>query len=381
MGVTTSTEDGIDVVGVEHGGIREIFATALPNAADDPASLLRRLGPALPGSGTEFVEMRVFGGVHAFASCTTVLEEIYGRIDWPLTWVEGDSCSGGAVAGIQLHAVAGAPVRPISSDGRLVGRVFESNFARYCVLGDLHSPDPSRSGEEQTRDTIEQLIGGLALAGMDIHDIARTWFFIDDILGWYPAFNGTRSEIYSAAGVFDRYVPASTGIGGRNPGGAAVVASALGIEAKGEGVSVREIPSPLQCPAIDYGSSFSRAAEVVTPDSRSILVSGTASIEPEGATANVGDVDAQVAHTLEIVGAILTSRGMDFVDVIRGNAYFKDPAAAVILEEHGCRHGLPASRVVISNNDVCRDDLLFELEVEARKVLNYEPHGVGQTGV
>jgi enamine deaminase RidA (YjgF/YER057c/UK114 family) len=163
-------------------------------------------------------------------------------------------------------------------------------------------------------------------------------------------------------------LPASTGIGGSNPDNTAVVASALGIQAKGEGVTVREIPSPLQCPPLDYGSSFTRAAEVVMPESRSVLVSGTASIDPEGATTHLGDVDAQVANTLEIVGAILESRNMDFQDVTRGNAYFKDPAAAVSLKQHASRHGLPVSRVVVSQNDVCRDDLLFELEIDAARV-------------
>ena len=212
------------------------------------------------------------------------------------------------------------------------------------------------------------MMGGLAAAGMDIHNIARTWFYIDDILGWYQDFNRTRSEVYTTEGLFGRYLPASTGIGGCNPHNAAVVASALGIQPKVEGVTVREIPSPLQCPALDYGSSFTRAAEVVTPASRSVLVSGTASIDPEGATTHVGDVDAQIDYTLEIVGAILTSRNMDFLDVTRGNAYFKDPAGAASLEQIAGRHGLPLSRVVVSQNDVCREDLLFELEIDAVRV-------------
>ena len=367
MRMTTSPEDGIDVVVVEHGGLREITATALPHAGEDLASLLLRLSRVWGDLGAEFLIMRVFGNSDAFPSCTKTLREFYGPIDWPVVHIQGGSCFGQEVAGIQVHAVADVRVDTIRSDGRPVGRVFEDDFARYCVLGNLHSSDPSRSRETQTRDTIEQMMEVLDSAGMDIHNLARTWFFIDDILGWYPAFNRVRSEIYSAEGVFDRYVPASTGIGGCNPGGTAVLASALGVQGKEAGVTVREIPSPLQCPAVDYGSSFSRAAELVTPDCRSVFVSGTASIDSEGVSANQGDVDAQIAHTLEIVGAILKSRKMDFTDVTRGNAYFKDPAGATFLERHGSRHGLPASRVVISHCDVCRDDLLFELEVNAVK--------------
>ena len=366
--MTRSTDDGIDVVVVEHGGIREIFATALPNALEDFASLSHRVRRVLDDSKGQILEMRVFGTVDAFLSCTEVLRELYGGIDWPLVYVQGENCFKGEIAGIQVHAVAGTPVETIRLDNWPVGRVFENEFARYCVLGMLQSQDPSRSREVQTQDTIEQMMRGLAGAGMDLHSLARTWFYIDDILGWYEDFNRARSEIYSREGLFDRYLPASTGIGGCNPHNTAVVASALGIQAKREGVTVREIPSPLQCPATDYGSSFTRAAEVVRPDSRSVLVSGTASIDPEGATAHLGDVDAQVAYTLEIVGAILESRNMDFLDVARGNAYFKDKAGAVSFQQNASRHGLPVSRVVISQNDVCREDLLFELEIDAVRV-------------
>ena len=200
---------------------------------------------------------------------------------------------------------------------------------------------------------------------MDLHSIARTWFFVDDILGWYGDFNAARSEIYTDRGIFDRYVPASTGIGGSNAAGAAVVASAIAMEAKGENVTVAEIPSPLQCPAGDYGSSFSRAAEVGTPEVRTLFVSGTASIDAEGFTVHDDDVNAQIEQTFQVVGAILESRGMGFADVTRANAYFKSPADAGALVGHATRHGLPLSRVVVSQDEICRGDLLFELEVDA----------------
>ncbi len=365
--MTIPTENGLHVVDAEHGGIREIFVTGIPSGGVDLAAMGHGIRRILDESEAEVLEARVFGSVDAYAESTEILRQLLGGIEWPFVFVQGESCEERATAGVQLHAVSGAAVETIRRAGRPVGRVFEDEFARYCVLGGLQSPDPSRTPERQTRDTLEEMLAGLAAAGMDTHSIARTWFYIDDILGWYGDFNRVRSEIYSAEGFFDRYLPASTGIGGSNPDHAAVVACVLGIQAKGEAVRVREIPSPLQCPAMSYGSSFSRAAEVVTPDCRCVLVSGTASIDSEGRTAHQGDVDAQIAYTLEVVGAILESKDMDFGDVTRGNAYFRNPADAVHLKRHAERHGLLAPQVVVSQNDVCRDDLLFELEVEAVK--------------
>jgi enamine deaminase RidA (YjgF/YER057c/UK114 family) len=367
--LTALLGDGIDAAVVEHGGVRELFATALPAELEDPASLHQRLRNALAESGAEILEMRVFGSVDEFEECAETLRRLYGGIDWPLVFIQGHNCFGGELAGIQLHAVSGSPVETIYGDDRPIGRAFEDQFARYLVLGNLHSSDSSRPREVQTQDTFGQMVAGLAAVGMDLHSIVRTWFYVDDILGWYQDFNRVRSEIYAKEGVFERYLPASTGIGGSNPQNTAVVASVMAMQAKAEGVAVREIPSPLQCPAIDYGSSFTRAAEVVTPDSRSVLVSGTASIDPEGATAHLGDVEAQVAYTLKIVEAILKSRGMDFGDVTRGNAYFKDSVGAATWGRNASRLGLPLSRVVVSENHVCRHDLLFELEIDATIVV------------
>jgi len=144
-----------------------------------------------------------------------------------------------------------------------------------------------------------------------------------------------------------------------------VVASALAMLPLEPGVSVKDIPSPLQCPAASYGSSFSRAAELAGPGFRRVLVSGTASIDPEGKTAHPGRVEDQIALTLRVVEAILDSRGMGWKDVVRGNAYFKDASHARALEPRLGDYGLPRERFLVSRNTVCREDLLFELEADA----------------
>jgi enamine deaminase RidA (YjgF/YER057c/UK114 family) len=129
--------------------------------------------------------------------------------------------------------------------------------------------------------------------------------------------------------------------------------------------TVEEVPSPLQCPALDYGSSFSRAAEIKGPGFRRVLVSGTASIDSKGETAHAGQVEAQMALTVEVVSAILSSRGMDFKDVVRGNAYYRDTGSTEAFEAGLVGLGLPKEKLLASRNPVCRADLLFELEVDA----------------
>ena len=96
-----------------------------------------------------------------------------------------------------------------------------------------------------------------------------------------------------------------------------------------------------------------------------MFISGTASIAPDGVTAHVGDVEKQVALTMAVVEKILESRRMSWADVTRGIAYFKDIGEAAVLERYCRDQGLLDLPVVVSSADICRDDLLFEIELDA----------------
>jgi enamine deaminase RidA (YjgF/YER057c/UK114 family) len=362
------TLHGIEACCLEREMMNEVFATVLREPGEDARSVLARTGRMLREFEAEVIRMHVFGATDSYPAFRDAMIAEVGEIDWPLTYVQGNDCYGAALAGIQLHALSGTTVDTIRQNGEPVGRVFEDRHARYCYLGDLRSADTALPRTEQGRESFVQLEEGLAHAGMELQDLVRTWLFIDDILDWYGEFNRMRDEFFAEKGMFDRFLPSSTGIGGANPQGAAVAACAVALQPVGEGVTVQEVLSPLQCPAHDYGSSFSRAAEIATPDYRCVLVSGTASIEPEGETVHVGDTEAQIDLTLRVVNEILKSRGLDFSKTTRANAYFKHQNDAATFGKFCAEFGIPARRVVISHDDVCRDDLLFEIELDAINV-------------
>jgi len=146
------------------------------------------------------------------------------------------------------------------------------------------------------------------------------------------------------------------------------VAGLVALKPKSEEVKVSQIASPLQSSARDYGSSFSRAVEVACPDHRRLYVSGTASIDKAGDTVFLDDCRAQVKKTMEVVDAILRSREMDWADVTRALAYFKDAKDAPLLEAYRQESDLAPFPVIVAENDVCRHDLLFEIEIDAVKV-------------
>jgi len=356
---------GIDVMSLERSDLKELFITVNPDANEELSALINQLAQYLQEQDAKVVKMDIFGANDAFIECKKSMEKGFGQIDWPITYIEGDTCFGKKVAGIQIQSVSGVPVKTIYLNAYPIGRIFEDQFAKYCILGNIHPDNVSTSKEEQARQTFENMEKGLKLAGMDIKNIVRTWFFNKDILDWYKEFNSVRTKFYREKGIFDGLLPASTGIGGNNPAHAAIIAGAIAMQAKADNVILKEVPSPLQCPACDYRSSFSRAVKVSMPDHCRVFISGTASIDPEGKTVHIGNINAQIALTLEVVEAILKSLGMSYSDVTRANAYFKHTKDAPAFKSYCEKYGLPAARVVAAQNDICRDELLFEIEVDA----------------
>jgi enamine deaminase RidA (YjgF/YER057c/UK114 family) len=234
-----------------------------------------------------------------------------------------------------------------------------------CLLAGIGPDQNSSPCAGQTKQTLDNLAKALAQDGFSFADMVRTWFFIEDILSWYDEFNQVRTLVYSGTKFHTGSPPASTGIGGCNPAGTALVAGAWAMQPLNPASRVTEVASPLQCPAPAYGSSFSRAIEISSPAGRRLLISGTASISHDGKTVCAENAGKQMDLTMEVVEAILHSRGFKFSDLTRSTAYFKyRPDVRVFTEWRTARHlsSLPA---VLANCDVCRDDLLFELEADA----------------
>ena len=350
----------LQLVTLPRSSIIEHFITAVPGGEQSPEDVFQDVAGVLAEHGGQVVAQDILGEYDAETfSC------IFGDAAWPVTNVRDDRRGESGLLGTQVWAVSGVDVQPIEAGGQILGRFFEDEYARYCRLGGLLPDAPSDSREAQTQAIFDRMMSGLSAVGMDFSHVVRTWFFNDDITAWYEAFNQVRDAFFREHGVFGGLVPASTGMGGGNPLDAALVASLLAVQPKTDSVKISISPSPLQCPALDYGSSFSRATAVNVPDARRLLVSGTASIAPEGETLHTGDVAGQIALTMEVVAAMLQVRGMGWEDVVRATTYFKHPGDFAAFERYCQAHGVPDIPRVSINNDICRDNLLFEIELDA----------------
>jgi enamine deaminase RidA (YjgF/YER057c/UK114 family) len=259
----------------------------------------------------------------------------------------------------------GIPSVPIFDNGRLIGQTFEDSSAKYCLLGGIYPSDLKASPAAQAEEVFGMIERALASAGMDFRQVVRTWFYNDGILAWYAGFNRVRTAFFKDHGV--TLMPASTGIGAPNIVGAALVAKVVAVLPKTAAVQVRKAESPLQCDAFDYGSAFSRAIEVAGPLARTLYISGTASIEPGGKTVHVGNAALQIAKTMEVVEAILHKAGMGLGDTTRAISYFRHPEHIALWRDFCRTKALNEFPVVEAACTICRDDLLFEIELDAAR--------------
>lgn len=269
----------------------------------------------------------------------------------------------------QLFTIQGGNAAPVIHQGAVIGAVWEDDGARYCQIGNVFPSDIAADPGAQCRELYEVFERVLEAQGFAFTDCVRTWLYPSAVLEWYDTLNAVRTRFFEERGVFERIVPASTGIGAGNTRGAAIVGSLLAVQPKGSDVTLHRLPSPLQCSAENYGSSFSRAVAVRHPGYRELYVSGTASIEPGGLTIHVGDIEKQIQLSLDVMEAILAKEGLGWADVSRSVAYFKHKAEHLpVFHRIAQERNLPDFPLVCFQADVCRHDLLFEIEADAMAI-------------
>lgn len=364
--ISRLSREGLKLVAVETGLVGEFHLTLTPLKRESANALAQRLAEILHGEEATVVRLIGFGAIREQPAVLAALRQALEDPVLPVTWIEGASCGDAPLAGLQVHAVSGRRVQTIGCGDLPLGRTWNDARATHCVLGGLLPPAPTTSAPGQARQVFELLQAGLAQAGMTMKDLARTWFFLDDIVGWYGEFNRVRNDFFAQSELRPASVPASTGVSGRNAAGSAVTAAAWAVRAHDpEHSAVEFVPSPKQCPAPAYGSAFSRAAVIHSSGFRQLLVSGTASIAPDGQTAHAADLPGQIERTMEVVRAILETQGMKFSDATRATAYFRSATDAPLFKHWLEKHKLGELPTVLTVSDICRDDLLFELELDA----------------
>ncbi|MCE5278496.1 MAG: Rid family hydrolase [Planctomycetaceae bacterium] len=293
----------------------------------------------------------------------------------PLTCIHGQSHEA-APGGIQLRVgPASCRIEPVELDGAVTGRTWRQDGAVWVMLQNMHGLDANAGADNSRQAQVQRMIQRvqklLCGRGGSYRHVVRTWIYIDDILDWYGPFNTARNAEYGRIGIMPDgssdplLLPASTGIGGANPFGAACLMDVLAIIPDQPGaIEILRMTNSRQKEAFKYGSAFSRGTVIGGKGASEIYISGTAAIDENGISLHRGDTRRQVETTLDVVDGLLGQAGASLADIADATFFFKHAADIPLLGEALARRELAIPGVTVVA-DVCRDELLFELDCMA----------------
>ena len=350
------------------------------NAAQAVRASYAKIAEVLQDSGMSIVQERIFGSqsveTEVMAARSAALQARHLPDHGPVTYIHGDPPWGKGFAGFIIHAVAAEECWTIRDGALPCGRGWRRNDCTYLVLqninGKIGDAGDNESRPQQVRRMLDRAERILRENNASYSNVARTWFYLIDILDWYPAFNKVRSEKYGEFGIMpgpqDRslLLPASTGISGETRAGSACTMDLIAVT--GPNVSqpvVTQLSNAKQLDAFRYGSAFSRGALIKDSDVTILQVSGTAAIDEKGKSLFANDIRGQISATLEKVEALMDQAGAGLKDITAATIFIKRPEYAGIFREMAQARGLEEFPAVCVVADVCRDELLFEIDAEA----------------
>jgi enamine deaminase RidA (YjgF/YER057c/UK114 family) len=382
------TRRDFSVVEFDRGGLREYYLSFLPQSAEGSgeslADIYDRVAEFMSRLGAEIINERCYGETADYEEVLTTRAERYRRYgidnEGTLSYIGGTPISGRRLAGLQLWAVAAEDrpaLRNLICGGQVVGRRFSHCGLSYASIASVGPSSVSGSLKEHALSMFREAGHILEAHGLSFRNVARTWIYLPQLLCWYDDFNRARREVFADAGLCggpgQLWYPASTGIQGHSPKGHECMMDLLSVSGRPESAfKLQMLESPLQCEAYDYGSLFSRAVELRDESVSRVYVSGTASIDKLGRTVFKDEPEAQIRFTLEVVRELIGTRGHTLGDVAHCVAFLKRPEFGPVFREVAAEEGLDARIAIQTVADVCREDLLFEVEAMTVKAVTSE---------
>lgn len=338
------------------------------------------IAEALNGKGLEILQERIFGSLSArtvvLRERNTVLADQQIFAGGPFTYVDGRPPWGKGLAGIIIHAISSDHANDVWTikDGNTpCGRGLKHNGATCIILQNIASQFDKSSKNKSRSFQVQRMIDRaeriLCENGASYSNVVRTWFYLSKILEWYASFNEVRNDKYEELGLMpglgetEILLPASTGISAAIYSGAAATMDLLAIVEQIDRPTVRKLTNRTQLDAFRYGAAFSRGA-VIQGDETMIQVSGTAAIDEHGVSLYPGNIHAQIACTFDKVNQLLEQEGAKMSDICAATVFVKRPEDARVYRQIAADRGLINFPAVCVVADICREELLFEIDAE-----------------
>jgi len=360
-----------DIRTVESGVAVELYISASPDKDAPPQVHLReiftRIRDTIRSRKAHILEERIFAAERVTDLVRKVRSEVYGHIDDGVaaSILLGKEGAFGPVSGAQVHAVCCQPApEVITFNGSACGRILRLPQQTFLTASGISATGLNHA-QKQARATLENEESVLKKFGADLFSVARTWMWLGDILSWYDEFNSVRNEFFAERGVIrnadSHSMPASTGIGLALADGGHCAMDLVAVLPPRGSIEYLQTTGKQSC-AFEYGSAFSRASKAATPAGHTVFVSGTAAIDAGGASIHQGDISGQIAATIENVRAVLTDMRCEDGDVVQIVAYCKNTDVQRALNKFKRDINWPWVTVIC---DICRPELLFEIEAAA----------------
>lgn len=315
-----------------------------------------------------------------------LFEAYYGE-KMPLTlYVVQPPCDGRALA-IEAWAISTTTAEVVYCGPHLVTVSHDGIRWIHASAGAL--AQGRSTAYQQTEQAFENLRAVLAAAAATFKDVARVWLYqggITELEGAeerYRELNRARTDFFDrnpfetrplAPGVDHTIYPASTGIGTLGHG---LMTTCLALQTARDDVQMLALENPLQTAAFSYPKSysvkspkFSRAMAMRIGNHVTTWVSGTASIV-NAETVHPGDVEKQTEQTLTNIERLIDAENFARLGWGDAGATLDDLAKVRVYVKHTedyekcravCERRLGRIPAIYAQADVCRPDLLVEIE-------------------
>lgn len=257
-------------------------------------------------------------------------------------------------------------------------------------LGSEFNSDVTDFSAQSAFEEVKQVLDSESIS---FNNIVRQWNYIAQILSLkannhqkyqhYQLFNEVRSEFYGKYRTVKGY-PAATGIGTQS-GGVMIDICAIDPIIENQAVA---IDNPLQRLPYQYSQSllegeavagksckqapqFERAKLVKNHSTNTLFVSGTAAIVGEN-TIGIDDIEQQTNTTLHHISQLVSVENLIFHKIEMPNTQIEPKSVRVYIKkatdfkkvQNICNQSFNTKTITYIQADVCRDNLLVEIEAE-----------------
>lgn len=295
----------------------------------------------------------------------------------------------GAALLVELHAIKSSGTNLVIH--RREEHVVQVTYAdvAFTYVGDLTSTPEPIGSYARSYSTFGEMKKYLEKYDFKMADILRTWIYQGHIVlpegdtQRYKELNRARTVFFEGIEFIKDLLPeiplgdiypASTGIGAQDVD---VEMACVAIQTQRTDVVAVPLENPDQTPAFDYGAvyspqspKFSRAMALAFDGHCTIYVSGTASIT-DSETRFIGDPAGQTEQTLDNIEALIAGSNVakhgiegfdaDLKELVSARVYVKCPEYYEAIRAV-CERRFGDTPIIYSLGDVCRDDLLVEIE-------------------